>query len=251
MSSIHLTRLDLFYKQIVSVEVRIQNLCCENALNKELNLIQDLAVQMEQTTSLAVESAINDDTVAEIDKIIGQFDGKLAAVKAMIDDQLLELCLKTESPDILHSIPRKNKHASDENEFTKIIEMTFRRFEKIIDNASQLSASTHHEVFTKLPKLTNKPLSDQLDGCKPAKLSALIVSRKTTRTSFSCLCCNELNHTMTRCPLFLSKTISERYSFAYHRRICTNCLKADHVIRNCSSSYCRVTGCQKKLQANP
>ncbi|XP_058816947.1 uncharacterized protein LOC131680245 [Topomyia yanbarensis] len=55
----------------------------------------------------------------------------------------------------------------------------------------------------------------------------------------SCLACNQ-PHPLIRCEVFHRLSLPERQQFVYSKRLCHNCLRADHIVRNCSSSYnCR------------
>ncbi|XP_031351735.1 uncharacterized protein LOC116177021 [Photinus pyralis] len=59
--------------------------------------------------------------------------------------------------------------------------------------------------------------------------------------SQNCKLCNQMAHPLAQCPEFISKTPSERFSFVKQNRVCINCLRYNHLLKDCTSSFnCRV-----------
>ncbi|XP_058448970.1 uncharacterized protein LOC131428928 [Malaya genurostris] len=54
----------------------------------------------------------------------------------------------------------------------------------------------------------------------------------TTSTSFKCSACNQ-THSLARCSKFNSMSISDRQQFVNSKRLCRNCLRGDHLVRQC------------------
>ncbi|XP_055645180.1 uncharacterized protein LOC129781531 [Toxorhynchites rutilus septentrionalis] len=59
-----------------------------------------------------------------------------------------------------------------------------------------------------------------------------------------CLACND-HHPLVKCPVFEKMQLKERLHLVNTKRICSNCFRSNHFVRNCSSSYsCK--HCQKR-----
>lgn len=62
---------------------------------------------------------------------------------------------------------------------------------------------------------------------------------KTNKTYYCFLCKN--NHIVYQCPIFLSKTPTERFELTKKNGACLNCLATSHIVSKCTSkSNCRV-----------
>ncbi|XP_058448694.1 uncharacterized protein LOC131428666 [Malaya genurostris] len=54
-----------------------------------------------------------------------------------------------------------------------------------------------------------------------------------------CILCNQY-HLLMRCPRFNRLSLSERQQLVNSNRLCRNCMKGNHIVRNCQSSFnCR------------
>lgn len=65
----------------------------------------------------------------------------------------------------------------------------------------------------------------------------------TERKSQNCVLCNE-SHQLVSCSSFLSKSIADRFAFVKTNRLCTNCLKPNHAVRDCKTVGC--SKCSRK-----
>ncbi|XP_062704650.1 uncharacterized protein LOC134286956 [Aedes albopictus] len=64
------------------------------------------------------------------------------------------------------------------------------------------------------------------------------------RGGSACFCCGE-SHFLGRCGKFTKMTLKERLQFVNAKRLCSNCLKSGHWVRDCSSKFsCR--DCSKR-----
>ncbi|XP_053690789.1 uncharacterized protein LOC128739336 [Sabethes cyaneus] len=62
------------------------------------------------------------------------------------------------------------------------------------------------------------------------------------RPSTKCPCCGE-DHYMARCASFLNLTNKERLELVNNKRLCSNCFRPGHWVRDCNSSFsCRTCG---------
>ena len=59
-----------------------------------------------------------------------------------------------------------------------------------------------------------------------------------------CSFCKKGSHSPFKCDMFSGWTVQERYDKVKEKKLCSNCLLPGHIMKNCSSSLCRV--CNKK-----
>ena len=68
-----------------------------------------------------------------------------------------------------------------------------------------------------------------------------------TKKVKSCIFCDSYTHELQRCFKFRNKSYKERREFVRKQRLCDNCLKGNHVARNCrSNAACMISDCRKK-----
>ncbi|XP_053691504.1 uncharacterized protein LOC128740017 [Sabethes cyaneus] len=58
----------------------------------------------------------------------------------------------------------------------------------------------------------------------------------TSRPGSKCPACNQ-EHPLMKCAKFSRYSPTERQQFVSAKRLCHNCLKSDHIVRNCPSNY--------------
>ncbi|XP_062542224.1 uncharacterized protein LOC134210202 [Armigeres subalbatus] len=58
----------------------------------------------------------------------------------------------------------------------------------------------------------------------------------TSNSACKCPACNQ-DHPLMKCARFNQQSHSERLRFVSSKHLCHNCLKSDHIARNCSSTY--------------
>ncbi|XP_058817118.1 uncharacterized protein LOC131680419 [Topomyia yanbarensis] len=62
------------------------------------------------------------------------------------------------------------------------------------------------------------------------------------RVSAACPCCGD-SHYMARCAKFLSLSLKEKLEFVNSKRLCSNCFRVGHWVRECNSNFnCRTCG---------
>ncbi|XP_065078929.1 uncharacterized protein LOC135701909 [Ochlerotatus camptorhynchus] len=62
------------------------------------------------------------------------------------------------------------------------------------------------------------------------------------RSSSACCCCGD-SHFLGRCGKFTKMTLKEKLQFVNGKRLCSNCLKSGHWVRDCNSKFsCRDCG---------
>ncbi|XP_019894812.2 uncharacterized protein LOC109614036 [Musca domestica] len=54
-----------------------------------------------------------------------------------------------------------------------------------------------------------------------------------------CILCSEQQHILYACPRFVNGTPVERFKLVKRHRLCVNCLRKGHEVKNCSSRFCR------------
>ncbi|XP_062540880.1 uncharacterized protein LOC134208936 [Armigeres subalbatus] len=59
----------------------------------------------------------------------------------------------------------------------------------------------------------------------------------TSNSACKCPACNQDHHPLMKCARFNQQSHSERLRFVSSKHLCHNCLKSDHIARNCSSTY--------------
>lgn len=68
----------------------------------------------------------------------------------------------------------------------------------------------------------------------------LNVTNEHSQSTSTCPAC-PANHSLYRCSIFLAKTPRERYNFVKSQKLCVNCIRSSHSVKNCnSSSRCKV-----------
>ena len=67
------------------------------------------------------------------------------------------------------------------------------------------------------------------------------VSAYVTNVEGKCIACNKQKHSLAYCQAFKAKPVKDKRSFVLEHKMCFNCLKGNHVAKQCPSSYC----CQK------
>lgn len=100
---------------------------------------------------------------------------------------------------------------------------------------AQRSTTEQHPRFSRQSSafLTADPCQNTLSGNSTDK-------SLSNFPKANCLLCSAL-HGLHRCPAFLSKSSNERLSFARRHKLCTNCLRSPHSVRNCRSTItCRI-----------
>ena len=86
------------------------------------------------------------------------------------------------------------------------------------------------------------------DGQSVRRSTLSPVSQGTSMQAASspCLFCNG-NHSLERCFKFRDKTFEERKEFVMTRRLCSNCLRENHLARRCRAARaCLFSGCGKR-----
>ena len=107
------------------------------------------------------------------------------------------------------------------------------------------------EALTSRTNLATRPIP------KPRmKSSEATASRTLMNTSMkgsksedkgSCQLCHALTHRLYKCKQFTEMTTEAKESIVKDKRLCFNCLRDDHIARNCTSSaWCKVDGCSRK-----
>ncbi|XP_055680897.1 uncharacterized protein LOC129788679 [Lutzomyia longipalpis] len=71
--------------------------------------------------------------------------------------------------------------------------------------------------------------------------NSLVTFNQEGQGSLACDFCQQL-HKTHRCPTFLSKIPAERYSTVANLKLCWNCLRPNHFLKDCSSGGCRQCG---------
>ncbi|KAF5402254.1 hypothetical protein PHET_04366 [Paragonimus heterotremus] len=72
------------------------------------------------------------------------------------------------------------------------------------------------------------------------------ITRSVCGSRLRCSNCED-SHSPDQCPLFLSKSIVQRFEIVRTRKLCLQCLKANHMAKDRGSNRsCNVQGCERK-----
>ncbi|XP_065092160.1 uncharacterized protein LOC135713002 [Ochlerotatus camptorhynchus] len=139
---------------------------------------------------------------------------------------ILEHLLCTKLPN--DTLKAWEDHASTTNEpnYNCLIEFLQRRMrvlESILVNHHQLASTPNESTHA-----SRKPSHFRLSSCA-----------STSSSGIKCPACNQ-EHPLMKCAKFNQLSQSERQQLVSNKRLCHNCLKGDHIARNCPSNYnCR------------
>jgi ribosomal protein L28 len=61
----------------------------------------------------------------------------------------------------------------------------------------------------------------------------------STESSSKCFLCNSDSHYIFKCNDFLKLTVSGRFKEVKRLKLCTNCLRPNHFVRECTAGKCR------------
>ncbi|XP_062699619.1 uncharacterized protein LOC134284635 [Aedes albopictus] len=159
-------------------------------------------------------------------KVLGQLGEPTASWSS-----LLEHLLCTKLPD--DTLKAWEDHASTSNDpnYDCLIDFLQRRMrvlESMLVNhhqpASTPNGSTH---------ASKRPPHFRVSSCA-----------STSGSGSKCPACNQ-DHTLLRCAKFNRFSNSERQQLVLSKRLCHNCLRSDHMVRNCPSNY-RCKHCNKR-----
>jgi len=87
-----------------------------------------------------------------------------------------------------------------------------------------------------------------LDGLSPSQPTVGPVAQSSSKqvTPLACLFCNG-THSLERCFKFRDKSYDERKEFVLTRKLCANCLRANHLARRCRmAKACLFRGCRQR-----
>ncbi|XP_062704653.1 uncharacterized protein LOC134286958 [Aedes albopictus] len=135
---------------------------------------------------------------------------------------------------------------------------------KLNDHCLQLwedhAASLDEPSFTDLMKFLEKRTrvleavsSNVMESSKPTQKATTRVSKQMVHaatgnewerptSSATCPCCGE-NHYMARCAEFFKMNLQEKLELVNNKRLCSNCFRAGHWVRECKSTFnCRTCG---------
>ncbi|XP_062557415.1 uncharacterized protein LOC134222287 [Armigeres subalbatus] len=159
---------------------------------------------------------IDRESASRIHELVDEFDQRLKILK--------QLGEKTEhwGAMIVHWMCSKlwEDHAASVVEF---LEKRTRVLEAVQSNSSKVS-SVQPKVQSKRERLT------------------VHASMESGRSDPTCQCCGEL-HFLVRCAKFQSFGLKEKLDFVNSKRLCSNCFKTGHWVRDCNSKFsCRSCG---------
>lgn len=84
--------------------------------------------------------------------------------------------------------------------------------------------------------------SSQKSEVKRQKVVVHAATDSEQRSGLVCSCCGE-SHFLGRCGKFNQMTLKEKLQFVNSKRLCSNCLKSGHWVRDCNSKFsCRDCG---------
>ncbi|XP_058828189.1 uncharacterized protein LOC131688059 [Topomyia yanbarensis] len=73
----------------------------------------------------------------------------------------------------------------------------------------------------------------------------------TDPIQYRCHCCGDM-YSLVRCPTFQQMSVEERLRMVNTKRLCSNCFRSEHWVRNCSSTYtCRTCGKKHHTMIHP
>ncbi|XP_055615339.1 uncharacterized protein LOC129761628 [Toxorhynchites rutilus septentrionalis] len=104
---------------------------------------------------------------------------------------------------------------------------------------------THLAVLQSLPTSNSRyQESHKIEHKRSLKSRLNNVYTITNPTNYTCPFCSKSPHSPFKCEVFLKLSISQRFENVRSKNLCINCLSPSHLVRNCTSSSCRV--CNQK-----
>lgn len=86
---------------------------------------------------------------------------------------------------------------------------------------------------------------------KPRERLAVYAATENTRSDPTCQCCGE-QHYLVRCSKFQNFGLKEKLDFVNGKRLCSNCFKVGHWVRECSSKFsCKTCGKKHNTLIHP
>ncbi|XP_062541979.1 uncharacterized protein LOC134209977 [Armigeres subalbatus] len=127
------------------------------------------------------------------------------------------------------------------------------------DHAATTKDPTFSTLVNFLEKRTRvlEAVSSNIESCSSQKVDVrrskvgVHSATDSERGSLTCSCCGE-SHFLGRCDKFLNSTLKERLQFVNGKRLCSNCLKSGHWVRDCNSKFnCRDCGKKHNTLIHP
>ncbi|XP_065093419.1 uncharacterized protein LOC135714077 [Ochlerotatus camptorhynchus] len=91
------------------------------------------------------------------------------------------------------------------------------------------SISVNHHAPPSVP-------SSSHHGAKRQQQFRLTSCASTTKVGVKCPVCSQ-EHYISRCQKFLGLSVAQRQQLSMKKRLCHNCLKGEHIAKNCSSDF--------------
>lgn len=110
------------------------------------------------------------------------------------------------------------------------------RKRKFSDQANHLNAKQFKQerVAVHCDESNNKPFANRF---KQGKITAHWIDSQKRSSATACAFCRE-NHPVHRCAIFLKLNLANRKKGVREHGLCNNCLKPDHIGKNCFSGPC-------------
>jgi len=102
-------------------------------------------------------------------------------------------------------------------------------------NLQQLYTFLEHRCNA-LESIANKPKTNEQRQCMGRKISHSYVSVKPM-----CEVCKD-SHAVLQCYTFKQLSNQEKYQLVEKNKLCINCLSTKHMIKNCQSHGCKISG---------
>ena len=124
------------------------------------------------------------------------------------------------------------RHSQDSNDVPHFQELL-----KFLNLRAQATEASHSESNRKSPRGDHNKSNKSVSKSVPSYVT-------TTSPNNNCFMCKKDKHPLYVCPAFLSLSQQNRMSVAKANKLCTNCLKPGHFVKQCKSAF-RCKTCQK------
>ncbi|XP_062713268.1 uncharacterized protein LOC134290212 [Aedes albopictus] len=106
---------------------------------------------------------------------------------------------------------------------------------------------THLTVLQSLPPSKSRsfePAKPESFRSQKSKINTVHTVTTVSPSAGACPFCSKPSHSPFKCEVFQKLSVAQRFEQVKKKNLCINCFSSSHLLRNCSSSACRV--CSQK-----
>ncbi|XP_055623657.1 uncharacterized protein LOC129767065 [Toxorhynchites rutilus septentrionalis] len=175
---------------------------------------------------------IKKESAVSLHSLVDEFERHIKVLRQLNEptdtwSTILEHLLCTRLPEEALQAWEENASRVDDPNYACLIEFLQRRI-RVLESMSVNNHNSSANSFSSNQHLKKQP---------PFRFSSCA---STATPTDKCPACNQL-HLLMKCQKFNRFSHTERQQFVSSKRLCNNCLRKDHIARNCPSSFnCKV-----------